>query len=274
MRLGGVGMIETAWRLVGGVGVGLAWGCASEHGGVGRGADETGAWADSGVADPEPDEGEPSTPSPGGGSETCLWVQGGADRVRATVTGTPTGASPQTVEAWVRTTSTDDQVAVAQGIASPGKGLYLGTSGGYLMASTAGLFTVDEGFFVADGGWHHIALTFDGQAATFTVDGERGDPFVLEGLALVEGEVVAGAAATNGGLPWVGWVDDVKIFARERTAADLEHPEEEDTRGLVLWWDFEVEGHGAGVVVPDQSGSGNDGVSGGSPDTPEFLPCR
>ncbi len=254
----------------------LFTGCGSEHDASGGDDSEESSdtLTNSDPIDSGLDGGTEYTTAPTGGSETCLWVRGGTDRVRASAVGTPVGQSPQTLEAWVRTISTGDQVAVSHGLASPGKGLYLGTSDGFVMASTAGLPYVDESFFVADGAWHHLALTFDGQAGTFTVDGMRGEPFELDDIALVEGEVVAGAAPTTGGMPWVGWLDDVKIFARERTIADLADPEAEDMRGLVLWWDFEVEGSGPGVEIPDLSGTGSDGISGGSEGTPSFLPCR
>jgi hypothetical protein len=214
------------------------------------------------------------TPLPTGDAETCLWVQGGTDRVRASASGTPTGRSPQTVEVWVRTAALGSQVAVSHGLASPNKALYLGSSGGHAMMSAGGLEYVDDSFFVADGAWHHLAITFDGDRATLTVDGVRGIQAALDDLDVAEGEVVAGAAPATGGLAWVGWLDDVKIYERERTAADLAEPMTEDLRGLVLWWDFEVEGSGPGVAVPDLSGAGSNGVSGGTEGTPSFLPCR
>ncbi len=214
------------------------------------------------------------TTLPTGGAETCLWVNGGTDRVRASARGTPIGRRSQTVEAWVRTAALGSQVAVSHGLASPNKALYLGTSGGHLMMSAGGLEHVDESFFVADGRWHHAAITFDGETATLTMDGRRGLQVAFDDLVIAEGEVVAGAAPATGGLAWVGWIDDVKIYERERTAGDLAKPSADDARGLVLWWDFEVDGSGSGVTVPDLSGAGSDGVSGGTEGTPSFLSCR
>ena len=142
------------------------------------------------------------------------------------------------------------------------------------MLSTGGLEYVDPSLFVADGEWHHIAITFNGDEATLSMDGQRGLGWPLYDFDLADGEVVAGAAPATGGLAWVGWLDDVKVFARERTQADLAQPDQEDARGLMLWWDFEVTGSGSGVTVPDRSGGGFDGISGGSSTTPAFLPCR
>jgi len=236
-------------------------------------AEDTGPFLDTAPADTGTLEGVVTT-LPTGGAETCLWVNGGTDRVRASADGTPTGRSAQTVEAWVRTAALGSQVAVSHGLASPNKALYLGTSGGHLMMSTGGLEHVDAAFFVADGLWHHVAITFDGDVATLTMDGQRGLQVAFDALDIAEGEVVAGAAPATGGLPWVGWIDDVKIYERERTAGDLVTPTADDVRGLVLWWDFEVDGSGPGVTVPDLSGAGSDGVSGGTEGTPSFLPCR
>jgi len=254
----------------------LAVGCGGdvEYGGDDADASSGGSTVDTSPLVDTGFDADVVTTLPTGGAETCLWVNGGSDRVRAPAVGTPIGQSPQTIEAWVRTASLAPQVAVSHGLASPGKAFYLGTHDGYLMMSTAGLEHVEERFFVADGEWHHVAITYNGREATLTMDGERGEAVAFEDVDIAEGEVVAGAAPTTGGYPWVGWIDDVRIYQRERTASDLRSPEVEDDRGLVMWWDFEVEGKGAGVTVPDQSGLGADGTSGGAEGTPEFRPCR
>ena len=55
---------------------------------------------------------------------------------------------------------------------------------------------------------------------------------------------------------------------------DLGADPDGDLSRLSLWWDFEIEGEGSGLSVPDLSGSGADGVTGGTSSSPSFLACR
>jgi len=204
---------------------------------------------------------------------TCLRVGGGQDRVRAIDAVVPTGRDPRTVQAWVRTDSASgEQVAVGMGLAAPELGFYLGTADGYAMASSAGLPVADPDHFVADGRWHHLLATFADDEVTLWVDGERGVRTELVSDT-ADGEVVAGGTPTGQSKPWDGWLDDVKIYSRQRTDADILADLDGDEQALALWWDFEVRGEGAGITVPDASGGGAEGVTGGTDESPAFRSC-
>ena len=256
----------------------LLWGLATGCGGGDGGGDDDDdvPTADTALSTVDTGTGSTSTVRDSGPDiqrdGTCLKVAGGTDRVRSTEATLPQGGEPRTLQVWVRTEATGEQVALSHGLAAPELGLYLGTSGGYAMASSGGLPVVDPDLFVADGRWHLLVATFEDDLVTLWVDGVRGVRAELVSDTS-DGEVVAGGTPSGQSLPWSGWLDDARIYRRVRTDADLATNPEGDDVGLALWWDFEVRGEGAGVVVPDVSGGGGDAVTGGSDGTPAFRPC-
>ncbi len=238
---------------------------------------------DSGVHTSEPgDDDDDVTPTetvatlPGGLDSRdggCLRTDGTSDRVRSIDAELPLGDAPRTVQAWVLTdNAVGDQVAVSHGNGSPGRAFFLGTSDGYLMVSAGGLPSVAEDAFVADGRWHHVAATYGEGVAWLWVDGERITSAELA-VDTPDGEVVAGNAPIGQTLPWKGWLDEVKVYARVRPDADIEADVDGDELGLKVWWGFETRGVGAGIDVPDLSGMGGDAETGGTEDTPQMRSC-
>jgi len=244
--------------------------------------------------DPEPTDGGPTTvdtgaptgtpapnPTTSGGAEQCVLLFGGNDRVRGPDEGLPLGYAARTLQAWIRTNSELDQIAVSYGRPSPDQGFMLGTSGGYAVVRTGvgGEYVLGE-TWIADDEWHHVAASWDGRTGVVTVDG------VPDGVGdlmadTLEGDVVAGNTPT-GDLtqPWIGWLDDVRVFGFARWSDDIASDpdgEQVDPSELLLWWDFEVEdvnATGPGVAIPDLSGNGHDGTTGGDEGTPLFPACR
>lgn len=245
----------------------------------------TASSTDAGTADPDTGRDGPSGPnqSTTGDAEMCALLYGGNDRVRGPDEGLPVGAEGRTLQAWVRTNlDVGEQIAVSYGRPSAGQGFQVGVKDGYAMARSgdSDLENLAVGdLFVADDQWHHLAAAWDGRIVVVTVDGQVAavEEIVLDSI---EGDLVAGNTPT-GDLtkPWIGWLDDVRIFHGPRPPDEIE----DDPDGLqlppdslLLWWDFEVpEGeHGPGVVVPDLSGNGHDGITGGASESPEFPRCR
>jgi hypothetical protein len=216
-----------------------------------------------------------------GSAEFCIVLFGGLDRVRGPDEGLPLGDIGRTLQAWVRTDNTGEQIAISYGRPSPGQGIQLGTTSGFPMlrvgSSSTGVITGD--LFVGDDEWHHLAASWDGRTAVLLVDGAIAGTGALEGATL-EGDVVAGNTPTGDlSKPWVGWLDDVKIIFGPRSPDDVAADPEGATvppDDLLLWWDFEVpeEIQGLGIEVPDLSGQGHDGVTAGLDGTPMFVPCR
>lgn len=235
--------------------------------------------------DGTPDSGNtPTDPGPNpvttGSSETCVLLFGGNDRVRGPDEGLPLGNDGRTIQAWVRTTNHQEQIAISYGRPSPDQGFMLGTIDGYVHARAgSGNAFVPGDIFVADDTWHHLAAAYDGRLTVLTVDG------VVAGVgeiavATLEGDVVAGNTPT-GDLtkPWIGWLDDVRVFSGARTPEDVANDldgNDVEPDSLRLWWDFEIgaDSAGPGVIVPDDSGNGHTGTTGGTDGSPAFPLCR
>ncbi|MEZ4238787.1 MAG: LamG domain-containing protein [Myxococcota bacterium] len=231
--------------------------------------------------DDDDDDGR-TTPQPNtttsGGAQQCVVLYGGNDRVRGPDEGLPTADDARTLQAWIRTTSLREQVAISHGRPSPNQGFQLGTVDGLPMARTgSGLDQVVGDVDVADDRWHHLAVAYDGRLAVLMVDGEIVGSGELTTDTL-QGDVVAGNTPTGDlSRSWIGSLDDVRIFRGARTTADVSlDPDGEgvDERFLTLWWDFEVDGGGPGITVPDLSGNGHDGITAGANGSPSFVPCR
>lgn len=234
----------------------------------------------------DPDTGAPATtpepnPTTTGSSQQCVLLYGGNDRVRGPDEGLPVGWAQRTLQAWVRTNSELDQIAVSYGRPSPAQGLMLGTSGGYpiVRAGVAGGAVLGD-TWIADDEWHHLVVAWDGRTAVLTLDGATDGVGELEADTL-EGDLVAGNTPTGDQtMPWIGWLDDVRIFGLARWSTDIAADPEgelEPPSELLLWWDFETDTAdvtGPGVAVPDLSGNGHDGTTGGAEDTPVFPACR
>lgn len=230
------------------------------------------------------DTDRPTNPMPNpettGDSEMCVLLFGGNDRIRGPDEGFPVLDAPRTLQAWIRTAYTGEQIAVSYGRPSPQQGFLLGTVDGYaLVRAGSGTQRVVGSVFVADDKWHHLAASFDGVTVVLLVDGETDEVERLH-VESLEGDFVAGNTPTGDlTAPWIGWLDDIRLFDHNRTVeevgADLDGLSV-DPGALLLHWDFELdpESMGLGLMVPDASGHGNVGETGGSEATPLFLPCR
>lgn len=255
--------------------VALLAACGGDDGkGAGGGTEDSGTAASSITTTPTGDDYDTlSVPVTEGRAGGCLRTYGATDRVRAVDGQLPEGDAPRTVQAWLRTEATvGEQVAVSHGNSAPGRGFYLGTSDGYVMASAGGLSSIDPTAFVADGRWHHVAVTHGEGLAWVWVDGVRHGSLAFD-VDTPDGEVVAGNAPVGATAPWDGWLDDVKVYGRVRPDADLMADPDGDALGLLLWWDFEETGVGAGLAVADVSGGGGEAETGGTESTPVLTTC-
>lgn len=215
-----------------------------------------------------------------GGAQQCVLLFGGNDRVRGDDDGFPVGSAARTVQAWIRTHTRREQIAVSYGRPSPGQGFLLGTVDGHpLLRLGSGLErVVIDTIDVADDEWHLLAVSWDGSLAILSVDGEMVGNGRITGDTL-EGDVVAGNTPTGDlRYPWYGWLDDVKVISGVRLPEDVARDPDAlaiDPADLLLWWDFEgIDGYGLGLTVPDISGQERHGAVGGSESTPTFPPCR
>ena len=123
-------------------------------------------------------------------------------------------------------------------------------------------FGCAEGGSVASG-WHNVIGTYDGTIGRLYVDGVlvAGDTFASPGntgFPLYIGQYY------NGGQGWNGAIDEVRLYNRALTAADVStiygYTGVQGSSGLVGYWNFD---EGSGAVAHDSSGNGyNAAVSG------------
>src|SRR6201994_3910331 len=138
---------------------------------------------------------------------------------------TAVAASSATFEAWIRTTSPDDQTIVL-GSNSPGATPRLSVGGDRLSVfwNTSGAvpgWTSADTTPVTDGQWHHIAVVFDQGAITFFKDGTAtADQLAVGSVQQAAGtfQLAAGFGSTTG---VVGQLYDARVWSVARTAEQI-----------------------------------------------------
>lgn len=212
--------------------------------------------------------------------QRCLLLFGGSDRVKASDVGFPFNNAARTMQAWVRTDWDGDQVAVSYGRGSLRQGYTLGIVKGSFYVDANGTQRVSSSAGYDDDEWHHVAAVFDGSNAALLIDGE------LDGFGALDVQTASGGfnvgnlpEASPEHHPWVGWIDDVRVFGIARDPKDVATDfdgESESSADLLAWFDFEVVGdvEGQGVAITDLSGNGHDGETAGIDDHPKFPFCR
>ena len=190
----------------------------------------------------------------------------------------------ETLEAWFQTTSG----GVILGFQSSSAGsdstpdqwdpeIYVGTdgrlyAGAYATALASGEQVTSPGP-VNDGRWHEVALVIDGQSDTMTayLDGRLlgtvpGTPEFYQGSfdQIGTGYTEYWAAAPDGWDGFVGEIDDVRVWGKARTAAEIGQDMTTELIGNEsgLEADYPLD-EGQGLTAHDQTPNGNDGTLAG-----------
>ena len=128
---------------------------------------------------------------------------------------------------------------------------------------------------VTDGNWHQVAVTFDSSAnAILYVDGTQEDSATPSDALVSRASNIrlASVAHTASNLPWIGRIDDARIYQTALGQAGVDALYQEPYRNdvsagdLVGWWPLNEgkDGTVGGDDVEDLSGNGNDGQNVGA----------
>ncbi|MBL7187570.1 MAG: CotH kinase family protein [Phycisphaerae bacterium] len=106
--------------------------------------------------------------------------------------------------------------------------LYLnGSTGGGRTNGGAAMYVPDlgdfwSGYVVPDGTWHHLAWVYDGASVSFYADGQLCRTFRASGEVTPETAPLKIGALADGGLPFLGRLDDIRIHATALSPAQVQ----------------------------------------------------
>ncbi len=176
------------------------------------------------------------------------------------------GTGNFTIEAWIKA---DSATTTPYGIINNIDGGNLGykifvnpissTIGVQISESTV----ITGATYIKDNSWHHIALVRSGIDVTLYIDGSiDGSTISSTDLTSTE-DIIIGSFNTNGFVPFLGGIDEVRIWNIERSQTEIQNSMSTKLTGaeigLLAYWNFE---EGSGQVVQDLSPNGFDGTLG------------
>ena len=138
--------------------------------------------------------------------------------------GEPTGASPVTLEGWIRTTSGSSQTVVSYGGTGTGQSLSIVVSNSSVYgAGSFGIYTDATSYVwspshpVNDGTWHLLDVTYNGSTtATAYLDGQLVGSATISMLTTTQGPLVVGGLVYCGGCDQPqgtnSGLDDVAVY--------------------------------------------------------------
>jgi hypothetical protein len=126
-----------------------------------------------------------------------------------------------TIEAWIRTSATQDEEICAKYGSAPCPGYALKIVNGRLSFWFGGTsWTLSTGT-VNDGNWHYVAVTGNGNAGTFYIDGSASGTFAFKAIAGNAGSPLYLGSYQGGGC-FSGNIDELAIWNRALTAAEIQ----------------------------------------------------
>ncbi|HST47713.1 LamG-like jellyroll fold domain-containing protein [Jatrophihabitans sp.] len=155
--------------------------------------------------------------------DTGLTNNGGCCVGSAQAPQLPEFNGSRTVEAWVKPLDAASRWFAGWGTNSTDRVFDVGVAGSsVIVAGYADDLTFPIGRSLVDGSWHHIAVSYDGSAATAYVDGVSiGSKSFLRSLNTVTNGFLRIGAAVDGGAPTYGGLDEVAIYPTALTAAQI-----------------------------------------------------
>ncbi|WP_348811461.1 LamG-like jellyroll fold domain-containing protein [Flavobacterium maritimum] len=199
----------------------------------------------------------------------------------------------KTISCWIKTTTTSGTPRIfAKRNGASGNGYEFwtgnGTNAGKFAMNMQGTGTPNSistaGYStnsIADGNWHHIALVLDASSNRTVygyVDGvlaNTGKTFtsISSDFSNALNFVIGATSDTNNNFKWAGQIDDIRVWNKAMTAAeliaDMTTVVNGPTANLLAAWDFE---NINGATVPDVSGNNHSGTLFGTPTVSNAFP--
>ncbi|OGG01584.1 hypothetical protein A2Z33_04545 [Candidatus Gottesmanbacteria bacterium RBG_16_52_11] len=184
-------------------------------------------------------------------------------------------ADKMTLSAWVNADTLDStQRNIISRGSSPAFDWTLAssaTSAGKLFFSSDGHATAGiSNATLSTGSWYHVAMTVEGTKTKLFINGNLDRDIDSSGFIPGVGTIAIGAAA-NGSQGWDGKIDDVRIYDRALSPADISRLYNWAS-GPVAYYKFD-EGKGTANVY-DSSGFGNIGTINGGMTENDWVPGR
>lgn len=187
-----------------------------------------------------------------GGSHVSL-----ADADAVTMAGVGAAAATDfTIETWFRADGSQDDGDLLFGNGTLEYGVKFNASGG-LNAFVDSTVATGPAVNVLDGGWHHVALTYNGTTNDFNVvvDGQAGTPG-SQAFSGASANLTFGSATSGLGL--IGDIDEMRLWNTERSVEEIQLTKNTtvDPNDLALdaYWRAD---EGAGTTLTDLTGNGN-----------------
>jgi hypothetical protein len=148
------------------------------------------------------------------------------DYAVASVAQSPLGNTPRTIVAWVK----PEDARLVRGVVQQGNGDCTGRMFGIVTAFEGlsfwgGCQDIASGLSVPINKWSFIAISYDGSRIQMRSN-ERSESYAIGGLNTSPGRLFIGAETVNDGASFRsffrGWLDDVRIYNRVLTEAELD----------------------------------------------------
>jgi len=197
----------------------------------------------------------------------ALAFDGNSDEVRTSNTAPAFGTGDFTLEAWVRTNTTNTDAVLAIGAIGGGNDYWLGLRNGYAGVSASGTECISTSARINDNRWHHLSGTRAGGVLTVYVDGVAVGTRTNALNANPSGVLGIGSFG-NSTYFWPGSLDEVRVWNVARTQAQLQAamttPLAGNESGLLRYYNFDqgtASGTNTGLTtLPDLTSNASNGT--------------
>lgn len=167
-----------------------------------------------------------------GKSGKALSFNGTSDYVSGPTTDFPTGSSPVSMFAWVKTSATSRETMVSYGSSATGQAVSINVnqlgSNGHFVVDFYNDY-VDSGIKINDGNWHFVGFSLSASSTSITLDVDGipvsatlpSVPNILNGTNYQIGRWVTAGTGDIAPYYFSGLIDDVRVYNRALTSSEI-----------------------------------------------------